>query len=284
MTPKRSDSYFYTSNDSVDMGATAFVDRIKQPEYIGENRCIPCTITNIVIALVLAAGLGYLSIPAGAGFLVLALAAIYFRGYLVPYTPQLTKKYFPDRVLRLFDKAPAQNVPVAGSEADIDPEPVLLEARAIEVCRGGEDLCATDEFEEEWREEIHALRDGGDLEERVGSVLDVDTEDISIVEREDFAMVRTEDGPVARWESEAALLADMAAVPPLRQRTVGWDEMDLQVRGRLLNGVRVFAEECPSCDGQVTFSEESVESCCRSVDVVALGCDECGARLLEVER
>lgn len=267
------------------MGANAVVDRLKQPEYIGENRCIPCTITNVAIAAVLAAGIGYLWLPAAAaGFLVVALAAIYFRGYLVPYTPQLTKQYFPERVLKWFDKGPVEDAPMAGSEADIDPEPVLLEARAIEVCRDGEDLCATEDFAEAWREEIHNLRENGSLEERLGSVLDVDPEDISIVERDEFAMVRTSEGPVARWESRAALLADMAAVPELRQRTVGWDEMDLQVRGRLLNGVRVFAEECPSCDGQVTFSEENVESCCRSIDVVALECEECGDRLLEVEK
>ena len=279
-----SDSYFYRTGNLVHMGASAFVDRIKQPEYTGENRCIPCTVTNVAIAAVLAIGLGYVWLPAaGIGFFLISLAAIYFRGYLVPYTPQLTKQYFPDRVLRWFDKEPAHDVPVAGSEADIDPEPVLLEARAVEVCKGGEDLCATDEFASAWREEIKSLREDGNLEQRLAEVLEVDQSDVEIAEREEFALVHAEGQPVARWESKAALIADMAAVPELRQRTVGWDEMDLQVRGRLLNGVRVFAEQCPSCDGPVDFSQETVESCCRTVDVVALGCEDCGARLLEVE-
>ena len=39
--------------------------------------------------------------------LVVALAAIWLRGYLVPGTPELTKRYLPERALALFGKAPA---------------------------------------------------------------------------------------------------------------------------------------------------------------------------------
>jgi hypothetical protein len=265
------------------MGANAFVERVRRPEYTGENRCIPCTVTNLAIAAVVAVAVAVVWWPAAVGLLLLSVAAIYFRGYLVPYTPQLTKQYFPERVLRWFDKAPAEDVELAGEGADIDPEPVLLDARAIEVCKGGEDLCATDEFASAWREEIQRLRENGGLDDRLASVLDADPADVEVNEREEFVVVHSDGQPVARWESRAALLADMAAMPELSQRTVGWDDMDLQVRGRLLNGVRVFAERCPACDGELAFSQETVESCCRSIDVVALGCDDCGARLLEVE-
>jgi hypothetical protein len=48
-----------------------------------------------------------------------------------------------------------------------------------------------------------------------------------------------------------------------------------------LSGLRLFVETCPVCDGRVSIGEETVESCCRSYDVVAVACDDCDARLLE---
>ena len=82
------------------------IEGVKQPEYTGENRCIPCTIVNVLIALVLA-GLAYvISLGVSVVVLVLSLIAIYVRGYLVPGTPTLTKQYMPERILALFDKGP----------------------------------------------------------------------------------------------------------------------------------------------------------------------------------
>jgi len=269
------------------------VERFRQSEYVGENRCVPCTAVNVAIAAVVGAvlwaGAGQVAgslagAAVGAGFVAVSLVAIYLRGYLVPGTPTLTKRYFPDRVLRWFDKAPGDvDAPVAGSSGDLEPEPVLLEAGAVELCQGGEDLCATESFAAAWREEIEALRDGGDVEGRMAEILDVEPGTVDVVERSSFAMVRSDGQPVARWESRAALLADAAAYRPLSERVDGWAALDMRDRGQLLNGTRVFLERCPSCDGPITFSEETVESCCREVDVVAMACEDCESLLLEVE-
>lgn len=260
------------------------VDRLRQPEYTGENRCMPCTYTNVGIALVVSAGLWLFWEPLAPAFLVVALAAIYLRGYLVPGTPELTKRYFPDRVLRWFDKDPVgTEAPVAGSEADFDPEPVLLDAGAVEFCMDGEDLCATEEFETDWRREVERLREEGDLEARLADLLGADPGEVAVEERDSFCLVRRGEQSVARWESKAALLADLAAIPGLDDRYAGWDDLDVRQKGRLLNGARVFLERCPSCDGEVTFSQDTRESCCRSVDVVALECADCESLLLEVE-
>lgn len=274
------------------MGATSVVNRIRQPEYTGENRCIPCTITNTAIAAVLAVAIGYgmlaaggdavLAGTAGTGFFAVGLAAIYFRGYLVPYTPELTKRYFPDWVLAYFDKAPTEDVALAGSEAELDPEPVLLQAGVVEFCMGGEDLCPTEDFAAEWREEVQSLRENG-LEVRIAEAVDADPETVSIIERTDFVLVRADGDPLARWESRAALHADMAALPALRSRVADWETLSHRDQGSLLNGVRVFLEECPSCDGEIQFSETTRESCCRSIDVITMECADCGERLLEVE-
>ena len=278
------------------MNPTDAIDAVRRPEYTGENRCIPCTVANSVIAVAAAAALGGSLAVAGAGAAVAAVAggvvlfasagAIYLRGYLVPGTPTLTKRYFPDRVLRWFDKAPAEiDAPVAGSGGQIEAEPILMEAGAVELCQGGEDLCATDAFAADWREEVERLRGAEEsaLAERMAAVLDTELAAIDVAYRSSFAMVRDGGQPVARWESRAALLADAAAYPWLADRVDAWDDLDLRDRGQLLNGARVFLERCPACDGPVAFSEDTVESCCREIDVVALSCSDCESLLLEVE-
>lgn len=77
------------------------------PEYTGENRCMPCAIVNIGFSIVLSSLIALFSPLFGIGTLLFCAATIYFRGYLVPGTPMLTKRYLPDRVLRYFDKHPA---------------------------------------------------------------------------------------------------------------------------------------------------------------------------------
>ena len=81
------------------------LERVRQPEYVGENRCVPCTVTNLVIAAVLTAALAWLSVPLAVAFAVLAVASIWLRGYLVPKTPELTKQYLPNELLAKFDDA-----------------------------------------------------------------------------------------------------------------------------------------------------------------------------------
>lgn len=86
--------------------SASFLGGLKNPEYTGENRCIPCTVVNALIAVAVS-GLAALAVPP-LGPVVLAVSAllIYFRGYLVPGTPELTKRYLPARVLRAFGKNP----------------------------------------------------------------------------------------------------------------------------------------------------------------------------------
>lgn len=99
-------------------------DKLRRPEYTGENRCLPCTVINLAIAVaaavltgVLFAGLGVSTagrVVAGGLVLIGSVAAVYLRGYLVPGTPTLTKRYLPRPVLRLFGKAPEPDRTDAG--------------------------------------------------------------------------------------------------------------------------------------------------------------------------
>lgn len=261
----------------------SLLETLRQPEYIGENRCIPCTAVNVVISAILAALFALVAWELGLAAFAVFLAAIYLRGYLVPGTPTLTKRYFPDRVLRWFDKAPEPHT-MGDAEVEVDAERTLLELELVEFTPDGADLQATESFRAEWHDERDALEADGDaLLGRLADLIDADSEHLSIYTRGEGAVVRENNLPVAQWESTAALRADMAAVPALASRHPEWNDLSIEVQGRLLNGLRVFLETCPDCGGEVGFSRDTVESCCREYEVIAMSCTECEALLLEVE-
>ncbi|SEO97240.1 hypothetical protein SAMN04487948_10981 [Halogranum amylolyticum] len=249
------------------------LDRYRQPEYTGENRCTPCTVVNLAIAVVLSVAVGVSFTPLGVVVAGVSLLAIYLRGYLVPGTPTLTKRYLPEQVLQWFDKRPT-----VALDADLDVEAQLLAVDAVEPA--DDDLRITDEFETAWDEEITRVR--GDLERRVGSLLELD--DPAVERGTDVCRVFDGDRLVARWPSTAALVADVAAIPLLRDRASNWDDLSRAEQGQLLSGLRLFVERCPDCGGELLFSEDHVESCCRTVDVVTYDCDACAARVMEIER
>jgi len=80
------------------------VDTLRQPEYTGENRCEPCTVLNLAIAMILGSAISRKSKLGGIIGFSISLGLIYLRGYLVPGTPTLTKRYLPAEVLRWFGK------------------------------------------------------------------------------------------------------------------------------------------------------------------------------------
>ena len=282
--------------------ATGLLDRLRRPEYTGKNRCIPCTVVNVCIALALAGAVAAvataleattLAVPAAGAVLALSLAAIYFRGYLVPGTPTLTKRYFPDWLLAKFDKGPGEatllgqpktGVPVDDSGPEpADPETVLLDGGVLEPCADEDDLCLADGVRERWRQQVIDVREG-DRAARVAAFIEVDPDELELHEPDDrnHIVVRSEVGTAARWESEAALLADVAGAELLSTEIDGWESLPLENRGQIVSGLRAFLDQCPTCDGQISIDGETVESCCRSYEVYAVTCDDCEARLLEV--
>ncbi|ELZ16284.1 hypothetical protein C478_03707 [Natrinema thermotolerans DSM 11552] len=86
------------------------VDELRQPEYTGDNRCEPCTVLNLVIAAILGSIVARKSRLGGLVAVGVSIALIYLRGYLVPGTPTLTKRYLPPAVLRWFGKDPEPTV------------------------------------------------------------------------------------------------------------------------------------------------------------------------------
>lgn len=262
----------------------SLLDRLRQPEYIGENRCTPCTAVNVAIA---AAGSTLVtkltSRRLGSTAFASSLGMIYLRGYLVPGTPTLTKRYFPERVLRWFDKD--TTTPTTDETIEIDPERILLDGGAVEPCQDGTDLCLTADFQQAWRERIRTVRTHDLDEEQLTDALDISTFDnrITVEEQGGAFIAYTDDAVIGQWSSQAAVIADVAAATELKERISDWSDLAPAEVARVLMSLRIFIQQCPDCDGSIQVEQEVVESCCRSYDVVASACQDCDARLFEIE-
>lgn len=273
------------------------LDRVRQPEYTGENRCPPCTVLNLVIAVVVAAAVSVAWIPLGVAVFVVSVGVIYLRGYLVPGTPTITSRYFPESVLRLFDKA--ETVEGAGatdggvaSGAEMNGEAesevteidrVLMSSGVIQACEDVDDLCLTPGFRESWSSRIEETRQAGrETETRLlADSIQVDADALTLESNGRLA-VRFEGDRIASWKSHAAFLADLTAEKELEDWCESWESMSPRERSRVIASLRVFLEDCPSCDGDVSPVEENVDSCCRSNLVnVTLECDDCGDVVFE---
>ncbi len=264
---------------------------IRRPEYTGENRCLPCTLVNAAIAIVIAVVVGLLvpfgstgSAAVAAAVLLVAAAAIALRGYLVPGTPWLTRTYLPDRVLRYFE----HGRPTHDADSTVEPAVILAEAGAVTECEDVDDLCLTEDFRAAWYDRMDDLRGADASRQALASMLDVPLDRLDLEEYAG-AYVALVDGGSARrhvgqWESPGAFLADMAAARVLDGRVAGWSDLAPAARGQVLSGLRVFLDRCPTCGGEVAFGEETVESCCRSKSVVAVTCEDCDARLFEADQ
>jgi hypothetical protein len=262
--------------------STGLIDRFRQPEYTGENRCTPCTIVNVVIAAVGSALASYVLTPVGGTVVfALSLTAIYLRGYLVPGTPTLTKQYFPDWVLAKFDKLEDEQVEI--SEEEREPEAVLADAGAVEPCEQMDDLCLSESFRTAWHDTMDSITEDGTEKSLLSDVLDVDADKLTFQEFESALVAQYDGGRLGQWESRAALVADLAAAKVLDDRYADWNDLTVTNQSRVLSGLRVFLETCPDCGGAIEMEQETVESCCRTMDVVAVSCSECDSRILEVE-
>lgn len=283
------------------------IESQRQPEYTGDNRCKPCTILNVVLAGLLSSAIARKSRVGGYVAFLISIGLIYLRGYLVPGTPELTKRYLPPEVLRWFGKEPqletrsglgrqsesGRNADESSSETstadpleeteDIDLQDYLLAEGILEPCEDRDDLCLVTEFRTEWEDKIAELADK-DLEAaEAGSVLGVerDDEEFEIEQYGDAWTLVADSGTLGQWPSQGALLADVGAARVLDKWSTQWSTLAPGQRGEILNGLRLFLEQCPGGSGSVSMNQETVESCCSSHEVITVSCDETGDRLFE---
>ena len=284
-----------------------FIDVLYQPEYTGENRCEPCTILNVLLAGLFSSVIARKSRAGGYAAFILSLGLIYLRGYLVPGTPALTKRYLPPEVLRWFGKESqletrsglsdtskptpsadesSSDTSAVGSQGgvkEIEPHEYLLTEGILEPCEDRDDLCLNDDFRTEWDDRIASLASKDlDASEAISALnVEIDAEEFDIEQYGDAWTLVADSQSIGQWPSQAALLADISAARVLEERSNQWNTLTPAQRGQILNGLRLFLEQCPGGTGSVSMNQETVESCCSSHEVITVSCDETGDRLFE---
>lgn len=248
--------------------------RFRRPEYTGRNRCLPCTAVNLALAAGAAAVTAAASVPAALAVGGASLALIYLRGYLVPGTPELTKRYLPVRVLAWFGKA-------GPPTSDVDPGVVLAAADVLLEEPDGADVALDPAFVAAWTDRTRALSEDDAvavLAAGVGAA-----EAALTVRPAGEGLVATIRGrQVGSWESTVAFRADAAAMQLLAERVPTWSRLSVDARSETTGALRLLAGTCPSCGGPTALEEGTVESCCASYQVVAVRCGDCHARLMEM--
>lgn len=255
------------------------VSRFRQPQYTGENRCLPCTIVNVAIAILFGIALALVSAPLGLALLLVSLGAIYVRGYLVPGTPELTKQYLPASVLRLFGKEPIaeRRTYTIESPEELDVGRILSEIGVLADFEESNEPTLTPAFRDRLCERIETVRERGTNPEDVAELFDV--EEVNPQSETSFALPKG----LVRWESEAALVADIAAGEELRTRLDGWNDLDRSARRDLLTGVRLALDSCPSCDSPLSIEEHRLDPCCQKPHTVIQSiCEDCDVAIVEV--
>lgn len=284
------------------------VARLRRPEYTGENRCLPCTVGNLLIAVAASLALAVALGPA-VGLLAFGLSAgaVYLRGYLIPGTPTLTERYLPARLLALFGKdsladrivtAPAGRETTDTAEPGTDAaDPGTDAAEPREGADGSgapaanaDPLVAADvlrerdevpepapSFRDEWTDRMAAFDPDGIGEDDVRAAFGAES-----VTRYGDASFVLDGNRSRRWESRVALLADVAAAPLLRDRVDGWTDWDGDRQRAVLTGLRLSLDRCPACGGRLDVTEDRVDPCCRKPHLVADSvCEDCSAVLAD---
>lgn len=249
-----------------------------QPEYTGANRCLPCTGVNILLAGGLAGGVWIHSPPGGLAVAVVSLGLIVLRGYLVPGTPALTKRYLPDRVLALFDHG-GPETPTGSDQATDVAATLRATGVVIDDPRTG-DIALDREFTDGVADRVVAQPRGVEADQ-VAGLLGVEPERVSITNHGDALTARLDGRLAGQWESRVAFYTDIAASEEFADRDGPWSSLPIVTRSRVLGAVRLCLDRCPVCDGRVRLGHDVVESCCRTHAVVATTCEGCGARLAE---
>ncbi len=263
------------------------VASLKQPKYTGKNRCLPCTVLNSLITVGLAAGVTVGAAAAGSPFarqlgvltVIGGLVLIYFRGYLIPGTPALTKRYLPAWLRRRITGGHHQ--PAASHR---DPTELLTTLGIIVDDPEADDLTLDPLFLDEWRESV-TIHWADELltRESIGGLSHAAPETIRFEERPTLFRAWADGVHLATWPSRAACVADAAAARELSEWDPHWSQRSLVLQADMLGTLRLFIEQCPACEGTVSLAHDVVESCCWSHDVAAATCEDCNTRLFEMD-
>ncbi|CQR48662.1 MULTISPECIES: hypothetical protein [Haloferax] len=263
------------------------LDRVRNPAYTGDNRCLPCTGVNAVFAVALAGVVAWVGSPLlGAVALAASAAAIGLRGYLIPGTPTLTQRYLPSRAMAYFEHGPEQTAvdshPESVDVTDGDRDNVLVENGVLVPCDGGADFCLTDAVRRAWTDAIDAIDADVDTALSESALVDAEPSEFVVDESAGDFAVSVDGAHAGRWPSREAFLADAAGAVALADELPGWHGLSSRTRGIALGELRLFLDRCPTCGGEPDFQHRTEETCCRTRTVTTMRCADCDASFVEV--
>ncbi len=248
---------------------------IRQDEFTGENRCLPCTVVNLIISALLAGIIGYYS--RGIGIIGFGLSAllIYLRGYLIPKTPYITQEYFPDSVLRAFGKS-------SGHADDKEVEQLMEDLDILKPEDDADTSTLNPSFEKQWRQRLKDRKNKTSGKNIISQLFLPENE--FEVKSDSEKMAAMANGQiVGRWPSKVSRVVDVISDRTLRDYAQRWEHLGPQTRLQILFALRKFVKVCPNCGGQITTQTIEVDSCCGPVPVIEAQCTDCSKLLFKVE-
>lgn len=274
-------------------------DRLVREEYVGANRCWPCTALNGAIVAVAALALALVWLPLAVLAAVLGGVAIAYRGYVVPGTPRFAPRLaerlpipfgHPERTptRSAADGASAVADGESGTEVAGNAENAASDATdpdstdgdaVFDALRDAGVLVGTDAdvaldgaFRTAWRERMRDVR-AGDVAAAVSETRPSAAVERQIDESGDEWLVVDAGEPGESWLAPAVAVADVAAVDALAEYGVPRD-----TALPAASALRAFLERCPSCDGALAWE---TEGCCGGYGPDGpdrlLACQSCGA-------
>ena len=277
----------------------SLLEKLRRPEYTGDNRCWPCTITNTAL---LAGMTGLLWLRGkrrtATALAVGGLAAIGLRGYLVPYTPSFAPELTAKLPVDPFDHG--QSPTATGSLAEVgeasspdpdapdeqstpDGEEVLAQLGEADVVEfDGEDVRLDEDFRADWRREIEALRER-DLE---GLAAVADGATPATV---DVSATREAVEPGIVLDSEAGSPTHMRrayAIPELAATRALTGRVDDDIARAAGRPLRSLLQTCPLCDEELIVTDAK---CCGETvpaggtPAEKLMCPSCNERVFTFE-
>lgn len=277
------------------MSSTTLADRFRREEYTGENRCWPCTVLNIVISGGVGVGTAVLAtLEVGIAAFALCVSIVYLRGYLVPWTPTISRRYVPKlhSVISTHERAGGARTGLQGLEADkrertfgleAPPGEFLAKLGVIQECQNEDDVCLSPQFRTDWYATIETVQDDEGIADSLARFFRVPRSDIGIKTYGDAIEVWVDGAWATSWDTEAGLIADLAAVSALESWCDEWWQLAIDDRGKLAYSLRPFLDTCPLCRGSLTTRRREGEGCCFDREFLTGVCTQCGTQAFDIE-
>lgn len=246
--------------------------RFRNPQYTGPNRCWRCTALNVGVVLLGGAALTALrgaaiALPA----VVVGLAVIWLRGYLVPGTPRLSRT-LPEPVRSWF----GSHDPVT----ELSATDALVAAGVLEG-----DLSLDPEADATIGAQARAYVDNREalkaavLEQFGAATVSVNR---ALGGGERWFVHDEDQQTLKQWESRQVAALDAAAAALLENRLPDWKSWDGRDRSAMLALLRYGVSACPDCGAAFEESDGEDVTCCGGRSLVgARRCANCGYALVD---